>query len=538
MDYELKFPKGSSVQVSLFVHHTGGSFPWKIASESELTCSDRVRLAFYHRKYYGDASKVNSSSGVNRQYDEEYAVPNLFDEEYTTVQDSFALEKEYWGMNNCKGNAAQCKWWVYVVLTNCGVDNTMGDLHDIRYSFNMTTGTGSESMHIPVDDGGILTATTVFLILQVMLGVLCLKVMQSLQQQRLLHYTMILLFSSIYTYLVGLVLQYLYLRVLADRGARKHRVHIAASVCIATAEMCVLLLLILLAKGWTIVRAKISATGRVKIASYMTTYFVIYWMAFAATEVEMRPGNDTHMNNSTLGWTVIALRLLATVWLIYTGCRTMQRFPQSSDFYIKFLVLSVLWMVVLPGAAAYFLQFGNLFQQKRDLNSARCSLLFVVQLALLVFYRPNMAHKATGTGTGAAGTSAAATPDRNKHKLDGHQPVMTASVNTTGTGTGTGTGLRRTRRRRREDPQAHAKRCAHIIQQRLVLLSSYEEDIQQALEEMEDDEDDENIIGSSSSSSSRRRSSSSGSSSRSSSSANTNHQLVDQSARAASHNLC
>merc|ERR1719181_2409444 len=37
-------------------------------------------------------------------------------------------------------------------------------------------------------------------------------------------------------------------------------------------EMLIMLLLILVAKGWTIVRKKISAQGRVKIACFMTAY--------------------------------------------------------------------------------------------------------------------------------------------------------------------------------------------------------------------------------------------------------------------------
>ena len=41
-------------------------------------------------------------------------------------------------------------------------------------------------------------------------------------------------------------------------------------------------MLILLAKGWTVVRRKITAQGRMKIATYFTNYFLmnvfaIYW---------------------------------------------------------------------------------------------------------------------------------------------------------------------------------------------------------------------------------------------------------------------
>ena len=39
-----------------------------------------------------------------------------------------------------------------------------------------------------------------------------------------------------------------------------------------TAEILIALLLILIAKGWTIVRKKISAQGRVKIAAFITMY--------------------------------------------------------------------------------------------------------------------------------------------------------------------------------------------------------------------------------------------------------------------------
>ena len=52
--------------------------------------------------------------------------------------------------------------------------------------------------------------------------------------------------------------------------------------CRGFAECGMLLQFILVGKGWTIVRRKISAQGRVKIATYITTYFVMYWACQAS----------------------------------------------------------------------------------------------------------------------------------------------------------------------------------------------------------------------------------------------------------------
>jgi len=54
----------------------------------------------------------------------------------------------------------------------------------------------------------------------------------------------------------------------------------AGRVCEATAELVFLLMLILMAKGFTVTRGRISTSGSIKLAVFMTVYVITYAALF------------------------------------------------------------------------------------------------------------------------------------------------------------------------------------------------------------------------------------------------------------------
>ena len=145
---------------------------------------------------------------------------------------------------------------------------------DVSIDWLFTNGNTPDTKHFSADETGIYSATIAFFVLQSLLMVASLLVATALKNRRKLHMTVKILVFSIALQLLGLLLNLLYYSEYSKNGAANQSVLAAGAVLIASSDTCMVALLILLAKGWTIVRRKISVPGRIKIAVFLTVYFM------------------------------------------------------------------------------------------------------------------------------------------------------------------------------------------------------------------------------------------------------------------------
>jgi hypothetical protein len=113
-------------------------------------------------------------------------------------------------------------------------------------------------------------------------------------------------------------------------------------------EFCLLLHLILVAKGWTIVRRKISASGRVKIAVYMTAYVMIYIASVVYYAVYTDPGEVTYIYDTPPGLLLVLCRFAAFGWLQYSLYTTRRNYKGKRRFYQKYNLFASTWILTLP----------------------------------------------------------------------------------------------------------------------------------------------------------------------------------------------
>lgn len=86
------------------------------------------------------------------------------------------------------------------------------------------------------------------------------------------------------------------------------------------------LLLICLAKGWTVVAAKLSIMGRVKIAIYSTTYIAVGIGAILTFYTFLEQEVVAFFYSSAPGVTIIILRIVACFWFYYSVHITRRKF--------------------------------------------------------------------------------------------------------------------------------------------------------------------------------------------------------------------
>nr|XP_025977007.1 transmembrane protein 145 [Dromaius novaehollandiae] len=195
------------------------------------------------------------------------------------------------------------RWW-YVALSKCG-----GDGLQLEYEMVLTNGKSFWTRHFSADEfaaGGV----------EVLSLLLC----------------------------CGYWGQY------ACDGVGNASLKILAKLLFSVSFLIFLLMLILLGKGFTVTRGRISHTGSVKLSVYMTLYSITHVVLLIYEAEFFDPAQVLYTYESPAGYGLIALQFLAYVWFCYAILITLKQFPEKQPFYVPFFAAYTLCGVRGAGA--------------------------------------------------------------------------------------------------------------------------------------------------------------------------------------------
>ena len=155
-----------------------------------------------------------------------------------------------------------------------------------------------------------------------------------------------------------------------------------------SSETTFLVLLILIAKGWTICCRKISARGRVKIAVFASVYAIAWLLAVSYHHFVADKASTLHMYQSGFGYFLCGLRFFALGLFWYSVSVTNKKYATKVAFYKKFAASFALWFYGLP-VIVIVAQSIPPWQRFMVVNAMEFTFLFAFQLALLAMYVPN-----------------------------------------------------------------------------------------------------------------------------------------------------
>lgn len=116
----------------------------------------------------------------------------------------------------------------------------------------------------------------------------------------------------------------------------------------SASEISYLLLLLLMAKGYTITRARLSSCSIVKLTIFINSYIVCYIILFVYQAEAFDPGEVLNLYESPAGFGLSILRCVSwLVFMISTGT-TIRKYPEKSSFYYPFGMLGSLWVLGGP----------------------------------------------------------------------------------------------------------------------------------------------------------------------------------------------
>jgi len=261
---------------------------------------------------------------------------------------------------------------------------------EVVYDLEMTNGGGRGQRHFPADEHGVYTAFIAFLVLQVLLLLGASHVHRLLRGHSsgdMRHFTFGILCASVAAQTLACALGLAYYDGIAVTGVRDRRLDVASQLLSGAADTLLLLLIILLAKGLTIVRYKISAGGRVKIAACTATYALLLLAMVVWGEVQHDPGDVVYKYQSAPGAALVVVRVLAVLWLGHAGWTTLHQFSAKRGFYRKFLPAAALWVLGLPLAVLLATSLDD-WDRAAAVNGIELASTFVGQLLLTVMYNP------------------------------------------------------------------------------------------------------------------------------------------------------
>jgi hypothetical protein len=270
LDFKIRYPTNSDLSLILYYD---GFESWTRMLDSGKSCRERVRnakaLASENKAAYRPLAKKVASSTNTKYFDSNGRItPNEGNATHAETTD------------HVKFRTSRVRWF-FVTFGTCDPDCTgqfCSTMLDVDYEFTFTNGDTARSKHYSANEVGMREAYITFLCLQTLLLICCGQISMSLQRIRKFHHTVKLLLLSVALQLASTCFSVAYWELYGATGygvmnGNWRGLILTASILRTASEFGLLILFVLVAKGWTIVRPKISAQGRTKIAVYGMLYF-------------------------------------------------------------------------------------------------------------------------------------------------------------------------------------------------------------------------------------------------------------------------
>ncbi|XP_058684373.1 transmembrane protein 145-like, partial [Poecile atricapillus] len=193
------------------------------------------------------------------------------------------------------------RWW-YVALSKCG-----GGGLELEYELVLTNGDSFWSRHFSADEFGILETDITFLLI----------------------FTLIFLLSC-YCGFLSLLLSCVYWGQYGWDGVGHGAIKLLGKLLFSISFLIFLLMLILLGKGFSVTRGRISPGGSVRLSVYMTLYSIAHIALLTYEAQFFDPGQVLYTYESPAGYGLIALQFGAFVWFCAAVGATLSAAPDPA----------------------------------------------------------------------------------------------------------------------------------------------------------------------------------------------------------------
>lgn len=113
-------------------------------------------------------------------------------------------------------------------------------------------------------------------------------------------------------------------------------------------EVSYLCLLLIMAKGYTITRARLSSCSTIKLTIFINIYIVVYITLFIYQAEAFDPGEVLNLYESPAGFGLAGLRCASWGAFLFSTATTIRKYPEKQHFFYPFGLLGSLWILGGP----------------------------------------------------------------------------------------------------------------------------------------------------------------------------------------------
>ncbi|XP_046979977.1 transmembrane protein 145-like isoform X3 [Schistocerca americana] len=271
------------------------------------------------------------------------------------------------------------RWW-FLAISNCKSVKGL----NLKYKFLMTNGPDGDfwHMHFSADEFYVMPQLIGYFCIYIMLVVAVTVCSVRLKSRKLYHSTYKLFYVSVVLQLFGITFLMCAYAQYGLHGINCPGMKTIGQMLEIASEVVFLLLLLLIAKGFTITRARLRLPGAVKLTIFMSVYVVASIVLFVYKLLFFDPGKVLYLYESPAGYGLIMLRICAWGMFVYSIVFTVKYNPAKVTFYYPLNMIGTLWFVSGP----VFILAANSLIDKWVRESVVCGVLhFVALLGHILF---------------------------------------------------------------------------------------------------------------------------------------------------------
>jgi len=259
----------------------------------------------------------------------------------------------------------------------------------------MTNGPRGDILHYhySADEFYIMPVLMVATLVQFLIVFMTIWFAINLKSRQLYHSTYKLLLAAVFLHSLGATLLMFHYLTYGVNGVGLVRTKLIGRVLEAASEILFVLLLILLAKGYTVTRARLRQASAIKVTVFMCCYVVAYVALFICEQVYFDPGFVTYLYDSVAGLGLVVLRMAGWASFIYSTAFTLKHYPDKSGFYCPFFCFYTLWFICGPTLIIVANANIPLWVREKVVVSVEHFVAMMGHTFLLVLTRPSAHNK-------------------------------------------------------------------------------------------------------------------------------------------------
>ncbi|XP_046979974.1 transmembrane protein 145-like isoform X1 [Schistocerca americana] len=358
--YTIEYDKEYAVQNLLLYYDTPDQWPSVYRQDKEQTCEERESYLNVSLNQVVNLTEKYTNSGCRLR----------------TLSDR---KKIYVCQKKNLFISSRPRWW-FLAISNCKSVKGL----NLKYKFLMTNGPDGDfwHMHFSADEFYVMPQLIGYFCIYIMLVVAVTVCSVRLKSRKLYHSTYKLFYVSVVLQLFGITFLMCAYAQYGLHGINCPGMKTIGQMLEIASEVVFLLLLLLIAKGFTITRARLRLPGAVKLTIFMSVYVVASIVLFVYKLLFFDPGKVLYLYESPAGYGLIMLRICAWGMFVYSIVFTVKYNPAKVTFYYPLNMIGTLWFVSGP----VFILAANSLIDKWVRESVVCGVLhFVALLGHILF---------------------------------------------------------------------------------------------------------------------------------------------------------